>query len=748
MKKLLFNQFLIFFISSCAILPKSNLTESTLFSIDENAILADEFLYVYEKNNFNNDRIYTEKDVDDYFELFINFKLKVKAAKSAGIDTTNAFLNEFESYKDQLIKPYLSEAKEKKRLVEEAYDRMKYEIDASHILVNIAPNALPEDTAKAYQKILEINEKAASGKDFGMLALKFSEDPSAKSNKGRLGYFSAFQMVYAFEEAAYKTPVDSISDIIRSQFGYHILKVHDKRSYSGKVKVSHIMVRINENNRDSVSVRNKIFEIHDQITGGANWNELCQKYSDDQRTKNNGGTLPFIRLKQINDTDFENAAFSLQTPGEISDPVRGNFGWHIIKLEEKKGLEPFEEIKDDLEQKVSKDNRSKLSQQAIISKLKAQNNFQEYLPVREKIVQLADSSLLDGKWDVDIADSFSRDSLFSIDENLYRTKSVFDEIKKKLIRRKGIEPSRYMNELIDNFIEKSLLDYEEDQLIKNNREFRLLINEYYEGILLFEIMNQKVWRKAAADTIGLDVYFQNHRQSYYWGERADAVIISTANENIFESIKEIINFETIKLFEIEFDPEQEVEILKDPSLDSLVNLFKKYDNSTITMYSNMVSSTSKLYEEIRLYFNDLGLLEKSIIESTLDDQSIKIKLELNSKSKKSLEFLYNKESALTLQVIEGLFEKGDNQSIDSLCWKKGTYEIVANGNYNLVVIRNIFEEQPKELNDIKGSVISDYQNYLEKNWLEGLKNKYTVEINYKTFDKIKKSYKKKHNHPG
>ena len=748
MSKLLFFHFLVISISSCAILHKSDLADTSLFSIDGDHTLADEFLYVYEKNNFNNDSIYTEQDVDEYFELFVKFKLKVQAAKSAGIDTTRSFLDEYESYKDQLIKPYLSEAKEQERLVEEAYERMKYEIDASHILITVAPKVSPEDTSKAYQKISEIYEKAKSGQDFGDLATKYSEDPSAKTNQGNLGYFSAFQMVFAFEDAAYKTPEDSISDILRSRFGYHILKVHDLRPSSGKVKVSHIMLRVNGNNGDSVSVRNKAFEIYEQIIGGADWNELCQKYSEDQRTKNSGGTLPFISLKQINDTAFENVAFGLQTPGEISDPVRTKFGWHIIKLEEKKGLEPFEEIKDDLAQRVSKDDRSKLSQQAVLSKLKVQNNFQEYPHSREKIVQLVDSSLLAGKWDVSVADSLSKDSLFSIDGKVYYTKSAIEEIKNKQRRRTGLDPEGYMNELIDGFIEQSLMDYEEYQLVKNNREFRMLLNEYYEGILLFDIMNQKVWGKAVEDTTGLQTYFHNNQQSYNWSERADAVIISTADQHVLKIIKETISSESIKLFKFEFDPDQEIEVLKNQSMDTLIDLFEKYDNSTITIYSNKESSTSKLYEDIKQYFNDHGLAEEAIIESTLDEQDNKIQIVLNSKSKKSLEFLYNKESALTLQVTEEFFEKGDNSLIDSLGWEEGIYEIVANGNYNLVVINEILEKQPKELKDIKGTVISDYQNYLENNWIEELNIKYTVEINYTTLDKIKKSYKKRLNHPG
>jgi peptidyl-prolyl cis-trans isomerase SurA len=748
MRKFSSFHFLLVFISSCAILQKPEIEDATLFSINENPSLADEFIYVYEKNNFNNESIYTEQDVDEYFELFVNFKLKVAAAKSAGMDTTQTFLDEFATYRDQLVKPYLSETKEQERLVQEVYDRMKYEIDASHILLIVDLAATPDDTAKAYQKILEIREQAVSGDDFGELALKYSEDPSVKSNKGRLGYFSAFQMVYAFEDAAYRTEVDSVSDIVRSRFGYHILKVHDKRESSGKVKVSHIMIRSKENNTDSTFIKNKIFEIYDRIVGGADWSELCVKYSDDQRTKNNGGTLPFIGLKQINDDAFENVAFGLQNPGEISDPVKSKFGLHIIKLVEKKTLEPFEEIKKDLEKRVSKDDRSKLSQEAVISKLKIQNNFQEYSGTRDKIIQLADSTLLEGKWVATATDSISKDSLFSIDGNPYYAASAILEIEKKQKRKTGGDPKSYMNELVNDFVGESLMNYEEDYLIKTNREFRMLVNEYYEGILLFEIMNQKVWEKAVEDSLGLQDFFQNHRQSYYWGERVDAAIISTADENLLEDIKEIINSEFYKLHEITMDPQHEVEILKTPSLDSMVNLFKKYDDSTITILSNDETSTSDLYKNLLQYLKDLGLPEKSIVETIINDQKIKIHLELNSKSKKSLEFLYNKESTLTLQVIDDLFEKGDNQLIDSLGWEKGTYEVVANDNYNLILICDILKKQPKELKDIKGSVISDYQNHLEKIWLEELKRKYTIAINYSTLDRIKKLYNKKFHHPG
>ena len=336
------------FVYSCALTKTGDISNDTLMTMAGDTVTADEFIYLYEKNNFNNDSIYSEKDVSSYLELFQNFKLKVRAAKDVGLDTTQAFETEYNTYKDQLIRPYLAESKENERLVQEAYGHMQWEIDAAHIMVSLKQDALPEDTLVAHNKIADILKSARSGVDFEELAFQYSEDPSAKTNKGRLGYFTAFQMVYSFEEAAFNTPVDSISGIIRSQFGYHILKVLDKRPYSGKVKVSHIMLLKGSGTEDFL--RNKIFEIHNQVTGGVDWNELCQKYSEDERTKDTGGTLPLLGLRQINDQAFETVAFSLKSPGEISDPVQSQFGWHIIRLEEKIGLEPFDQLQESLKQ--------------------------------------------------------------------------------------------------------------------------------------------------------------------------------------------------------------------------------------------------------------------------------------------------------------------------------------------------------------------------------------------------------------
>ncbi len=721
-------------LSACAVQNQSDIKKSILFSIDGDPTVADEFIYVYEKNNFNNDSLYFEKDVDEYFDLFVNFKLKVQAAKSEGMDTTQAFLDEFNTYKEQLIKPYLAETQAQEKLVKEAYERMKYEVDASHILISVDQNASPEDTLKAYEKISEVFQKAKSGEDFEELAVKYSEDPSAKSNKGRLGYFTAFQMVFAFEDAAYNTPVDSISDIIRSRFGYHIIKVHDKRPFSGKVKVSHIMITNQNGTIDENTMKNKIFEIHDQVVGGANWNELCQRYSEDQRTKNNGGTLPFIGLRQINDEAFENVAFGLQTPGEISDPVRSRFGWHIIKLEEKQGLQPFEEVREELEQKVSRDDRSKMSKAAVIARLKQQNNFKQNLDIRDHLLTLADSTLLEGSWNMPQSDSLSDLTMFSIEDVTYKVGDVAEYVEENQRRRINVSPDEYLNELIEQYIEQALMDFEEKQLIAENRDFRMLLNEYYEGILLFEIMNQNVWGKAVEDTIGLKTYFENNREKYKWGTRANAVILETKSQSMLDEVQKKLDEKTYTLMDFTIRPNDEV--VNNLMLDTLVRFYRNYYPGKILI------TTTDSAKTLLQYFENYEIPEKDINKINSGEKDL-ISVKLNSNSKKSLEYLYNKESALTLRVEESLFEKGDNQIVDTLAWKIGRQEFEANGIYYLVEIEEILSPELKELNEVKGTVISDYQNYLEKTWIEELKRTFSLEINYNTLDQVKSSFKKK-----
>ncbi|HNP95998.1 MAG TPA: peptidylprolyl isomerase, partial [Cyclobacteriaceae bacterium] len=258
-----------------------------LFTVDGKPVDVDEFVYLYRKNHQSREEEFTKEKIEEYLTLFVNFKLKVAEAESRGMGNTESFKNELDGYKVELRRPFVAEEDALDQLVKEAYDRMNQEVKASHILISIKGDASPKDTLEAYNKANQIRERVVRGEDFGKLAQEFSDDPSAKSNNGDLGYFTALQMVYPFEDAAFKTEIGKVSNLVRTRFGYHIIKVADRRPSSGEIEVSHILLRGNEN-------KSRIDEAYQKILAGEDWTKVCKEYSEDPGTKDNGGRLrPF-----------------------------------------------------------------------------------------------------------------------------------------------------------------------------------------------------------------------------------------------------------------------------------------------------------------------------------------------------------------------------------------------------------------------------------------------------------------------
>ena len=280
-----------------------------------------------------------------------------------------------------MAKPYLTETSVTEQLAKQAYERLKEEVNAAHILIGIPGDGTPEDTLSAYEQAIAIRDQALNGSEFSTLASQHSKDPSAASNGGNLGYFSALQMVYPFEEAAYNTEIGAISQPVRTQFGYHLVNVLDRRPARGKVKVSHIMVRAAEgiSDMDSLSASKQVNEIHQRLKNGGDWDQLCQQFSDDLTTRSKSGALPWLGAGDMNNIPtFEKTAFALDQIGEISSPVQTPYGWHIIRLDDKKELEPYETKAEELKQKIARDSRSELNQQALIKRLKSDNDFVAY----------------------------------------------------------------------------------------------------------------------------------------------------------------------------------------------------------------------------------------------------------------------------------------------------------------------------------------------------------------------------------
>ncbi len=514
--------------------PARQAREMALFSVDGQPMSSEEFIFLFKKNHLKKDD-YTQSKVAEYIDLLINFRLKVAEARREGIDTTMAYIKEFNTYRNELKKPYLVESNELSRLTHEAYNRLKEEVKASHILISVVPDALPPDTLKAFQKAVEVRKRLLKGEDFSKVAGEVSDDPSAKLNGGNLGYFTALQMVYPFEEAAWHLNKDELSEPVRTRFGYHLIKVYDHRPSRGEVEVSHIILRTGSG--DHHLIRNKIFEIHRQLLAGGKWDELCREYSDDPSTKNSGGRLrPFGVGVMSSVPEFESAAFALEKPGDISDPFQSAYGWHIIRLERKIPIPPYSEIASTLERKVARDERLQLAQVKEFERRKQQNGYRENSSVLTMTLQVADSSLLSGKWQYHGSADLLKNSLFEMNERSYSVEALVKFIKRHQSFSQ-LGPAAYMKQLYNRFVEQALDEAEDAKLRASNVDYRNLIKEYEEGLLLFSVMEKNVWNRASQDTVELRRHYEKIRSKFQAGERLEARIFSTTDQVFLADMK-------------------------------------------------------------------------------------------------------------------------------------------------------------------------------------------------------------------
>jgi peptidyl-prolyl cis-trans isomerase SurA len=511
----------------------------TLFTVNKKPVTAEEFIYLYNKNHQNKTEDFTTAKVDEYLTLFINFKLKVEEARKRGMDTTASFIREYNQYKDELRRPYLPDTKITDSLTRLTYDRLKEEVKASHILLNIKADATPADTVAVYNRLLDIRAKIMAGEDFGKAAMQYSEDPSARMNQGNLGYFTALQMVYPFENAAYTTKPGQVSMPVRTRFGYHLVYVADRRPTQGEVEVSHIMLRTGEG-KDNDKVKNQIFDLYDQLQAGVKWDDLCKQYSEDPGSKDNGGKLrPFGPGAMASIPDFERTAFALKNPGDVSDPFMTAYGWHIVRLERKIPLGTFEAVSPSLKGRVNRDERTQLSKLAMEAKWRRDYQFHEDAVVKARVLALGDTSLARAKWKAPVVANASRDVLFSLTGKGY-TVQEFLQYAQKMQRPNTQDPAKYLEQLYNHFVDASILSLLEAKIARENPEYGYLLKEYYEGILLFEIMEKEVWNKASTDSVGQRRFFEAHAANYKAGERARATFFSASTPGFEATLQPLL----------------------------------------------------------------------------------------------------------------------------------------------------------------------------------------------------------------
>ena len=444
------------------------------------------------------------------------------------------------SYRTQLSKNYTSDSKVTKELVEEAYKRFLKEIKASHILFSVDENATPEDTLKAYKQALEVRKRAISGEDFGKLAAEFSQDPSAKDNKGDLGYFTAFRMVYSFETGAYKTSKGSISYPIRTRFGYHLIKVVDIRDNRGDVIVAHIMImnpsEKSENTDNVDKGMNTIQDIYKKLQQGEKFEDLAKQFSEDKSSSNKGGVLNRFGSGQLSSEEFENVAFNLTKDNPISEPFKTQYGWHIVKLIDKFSVKSIDEMRSDLESKVSKDDRSRLITASMNEKLRKKYSIKRDDKFYSIILNTVSNDIYDGKWEIPSDLKVFNKNLVTINGTKSLTGSSFlNYVKEQQKNKITLKPiTKLIDKFYQSYIDQELSQYYDDNLEKEFPEFSAVMDEYRDGLLLFDLMEKEIWNKSKTDTLGLKSFYDKNISNYQWKNRLDVIILSSTNIDIIK----------------------------------------------------------------------------------------------------------------------------------------------------------------------------------------------------------------------
>ncbi len=621
----------------------------TVVTIGNDKVSKEEFEANYRKNNTN---VLDKKDLKspaEYLDLYIKFKLKVLEAEKLGYDTVRSYREELGGYRKDLAKPYLTDVSFNEEMVKTAYHRTQYERKASHLLIRVTPEALPTDTLKAWNKINDLRKQIIAGADFNEMAAKYSEDPSAVQNRGMLGYFTAFQMVFPFEDMTYRTPVGQVSEIVRTRFGYHIIKIHDERAAAGEIKVAHIMKMFPRQATEETIAKLKLEadSIWQKATSGADFAELAKKYSDDKQSSTEGGVMSWFTPNNMVPS-FAEAAFALKNDGDISPVIRTPFGWHIIKRLERRTIQPFEKMRSELETKIKQNPLiSKHSDEAFDRKLRAEYQLKIDESNFAKLTSFVSDTLNKKNW---VLDNPMKEKLLVTFANQKITVGAFTDF----LQQQHFKPLANLAEsqlktLLDKYINQQLLAYENTQLEKKYPDFALLYQEYHDGILLFNISKDKIWDVAANDSARLKTYFDQTTKKHYWNERFKGWIIKANNRDTRANVESLLN-------------------------------------------------------------------------------------ESRATQKNELTDLFNTQTDSKIQISDVACEKGENPIVDYFIW--GGAKPSGFDETTTFVHGKIVKNEMKGLKDAWGLYSSDFQEQIEKEWIDALMKKYPVVINQKVLKKI------------
>ena len=507
----------------------AQLDDNILFKVNDSIVYVDEFNRVYSKNfeliDENN-----QKDFESYLELFINYKLKLAEAYEMGLHNDPKYKSELNKYVKQLQNTYLTDKETEENLLKEAYERTKYELNVSHILIRI--DEKNDDTLDVYNKLNSLREPLLN-LPFEEFKNRFQKDEDLIIEN--LGYFSAFKMIYKFENMSYKTQVGEVSRPFQTRFGFHILKVNDKRPSLGEITVGHIMTY-----KSKPDAFKRISNILDSINSGISFEYLAKKYSDDKNSSFKGGRLNPFSSGQINSIPFENAAFGLENKNDISKPIETKYGWHIVKLYDKKSVQKFDEIKYQLLNKLKKSSRYSIISESFYDFLLSRYGLDYENSNLDYFVSILDSSYFKGEWS--IPEFFDEEkTLIKVSNKRlkYLDFAVFLEDNQR--KSKPTSYVKLVSEQYSRFIKSNILEIYKNNLESENLDFKFIIREYREGLLLFNLMQDKIWTVRDSDSTKLKVYFEENKNKYSSFEDDRGKVIGD-----FQQLQEEIWINTLK----------------------------------------------------------------------------------------------------------------------------------------------------------------------------------------------------------
>lgn len=618
--------------------------DPVLMTVGGKPVTLSEFEYLYHKNNAQQS---SPQEIEEYLKLFIPYRQKVAAAEDLGLDKTQAFEQEFNTYRNDLAAPYLVDQAVEDSILAAQYERMKEEVDVSHIMVFFqSPGKSLEQKKALMDSLLTCIE---AGESFDSLAVKYSGDMNSARNGGRMGYIMANRFPAAFEDAAYTVPVGGHSGVISSPMGYHIVKVNARRPARGQVLVEHILrLTRGKSPEEAQAQKHYIDSLYTVVTNGASFEAVAAANSEDPGSASQGGKLPWFGTGQMV-PQFEEVAFSL-ADGAVSEPFETAYGYHIIKRLDGKGIEPFDQAKAAIKNFISRDERGQLPAKRRLAQLKKEYGAKVDTKAIDKLRKQIEAA---GGVDSVLLASFQSSDLTVA--RVGKEKLPLSEVmSQELPNGFAGDASHQMTQLeeaVGRALDAAVVEMKQRNLMTEEPAYRNLVNEYRDGMLMFEIQDRNVWSKAKADQEGLEAYFQAHKDNYRWDSpRFKSRIIFADNDSVLGEINKYLEANPV-------------------SADSIATVLRK----------------------------QFG-------------KNVKVERVLAAKG----------ENAITDYLGFG-GEKPEAQS------RWSAYEA-----YQPKLI-----EQPEEAIDVRGVVITDYQDYLLNQWLEELDKKYPAVVDKKVLSKAK-----------